>query len=55
MCASIGPYPLRYIVEVDGVRVGDKCRSSYTFTTAGVTANDRGPVRAAAVRAAPSR
>ena len=51
MCASKGPYPLRFDVEVDGSIATTACRSTLTFTGAGVRASGaRGPVHASATR-----
>lgn len=48
MCASTGPYPLRFGVEVDGVKTTDGCFSKITFTT-------NGAVESSALRQAASR
>ena len=42
MCATVGPYPMRYAVEVDGVIETNGCNSFVTFTTASASSDVQG-------------
>jgi hypothetical protein len=42
MCATVGPYPMRFAVEVDGVIETNGCNSFVTFTTASASSAFQG-------------
>ncbi len=48
MCDTIGPYPLRFSVAVDGVSIRDTCKSTVTFTTVSAATGPGSPVHASA-------